>query len=241
MVELLCGTNKNYYRGVLIIEETWKPISGYEGYYEVSNIGNVRALKRKIPNGKGGFTTLEARDMYLRENKDGYYVVKLSKYGNSVWIPVHRLVASAFIGEMSIPGMEVNHIDFDRKNNDVENLEWVTHLDNVQKSVNAGHYVGKFGEENPNYGNHKLHERFMQNPELTQWQSRPGAQNGRARPVIVEHSITGDSKEFMYIRECAKWLQDLGVTKNKIERIALRIVKAIKENTTYCGYYFKFI
>ena len=91
--------------------EEWKPIGGYEGLYEVSNLGNVRTtagLKRKLTAGSGG---------YLR--------VGLTKDGYQKLHSVHRLVAIAFLPNPHHL-KNVNHKDEDRKNNRVDNLEWCT-------------------------------------------------------------------------------------------------------------------
>lgn len=95
--------------------EHWKPINGYEGLYEVSDLGNVRSLNL----GNRGFT----RNLYLKPHKDGYRQVELFRNGQKRMLTVHRLVAQAFLPNPN--GYDqVNHIDFDRSNNDVSNLEW---------------------------------------------------------------------------------------------------------------------
>ena len=100
-----------------IIEE-WLPIEGYEGFYEVSNLGRVKSL---IDNhGK-------PREKILKQNKDkyGYLYVIFSKKRNRKKISIHRLVASAFITNPN--NLEtVNHKDENKENNCVSNLEWCT-------------------------------------------------------------------------------------------------------------------
>ena len=99
--------------------ETWKPVAGYEGLYEVSNLGNVRRVA-----GKG---CKEIRVLKLVKQSNGYLYVNLYKEGNRKMHRVHRLVAQAFIPNPdNLP--EINHIDEDKTNNCVENLEW---CDNV--------------------------------------------------------------------------------------------------------------
>lgn len=95
-------------------EEKWKSIKGYEGGYEVSNLGRVRQIKILKTDGGG--------HAYSRVNIDGN-----TKY-------VHRLVAFAFLGEPPNPEAVINHKDFNRRNNRVENLEWVTQKENVTYS-----------------------------------------------------------------------------------------------------------
>lgn len=101
--------------------EVWKDIAGYEGLYQVSNLGNVRSIKR-----------LE-KVLKPQARKHGYLSVCLYGRGgnhrNFRQFSVHRLVAEAFIPNPR-GATEVNHIDENKQNNAVDNLEWVTHQEN---------------------------------------------------------------------------------------------------------------
>lgn len=99
-----------------VITEEWKPIAGYEGLYEVSNLGRVRSLKRNNTLGK----TLKPLT-----DRDGYYQITLSKNNVRVTKKVHRLVAIAFIENPNNYPV-INHKDENKQNNCVENLEWCT-------------------------------------------------------------------------------------------------------------------
>lgn len=105
--------------------EIWKSVVGYEGYYEVSNLGNVRALERVICDG----TIRPARIRKLCNDGLGYKHVSLGKNGLNRTVKVHRLVAKAFI-----PNPEnkpfLDHINTIRSDNRVENLRWVTPKEN---------------------------------------------------------------------------------------------------------------
>ena len=102
--------------------EEWKAISNYEGFYEVSSLGRVRSLPR---NG-----TVKRINILTRQlNKRGYPRIQLSKTGLQKTLLVHRLVAQAFLGPCA-EGYEVNHKDFDRANNTLSNLEYLTHQQN---------------------------------------------------------------------------------------------------------------
>lgn len=119
------------------IAEIWKSILGYEGAYEVSNYGRVRSLDRSIPF-KGGARKHLGRILTPNRSTKGYLSVQLSDgERKSCRYSIHRLVASAFIvNPDELP--EVNHLDFNRENNTVSNLEWVTRSQNMKYSARAG-------------------------------------------------------------------------------------------------------
>ena len=105
--------------------QIWKSVVDYEGLYEVSNHGNVRSLHK------------ETKELSIANSKRGYRVVSLYKDGNATMKNVHQLVAQAFI-----PNPEnkpcINHKDFNRLNNYVENLEWCTYAENNLHSIEEG-------------------------------------------------------------------------------------------------------
>lgn len=108
--------------------EQWKDISGYEGMYQVSNMGRVKSCERMVHHPKGGDKVINPRLLkpsFIR----GYPSVILCKQGTVKRFSVHRLVAMAFIeNPMNLP--EVNHIDGNRGNPNVSNLEWCTSAQN---------------------------------------------------------------------------------------------------------------
>lgn len=102
--------------------EVWKPVVGYEGFYEVSNLGNVRSITREVKN-VNGTRTINGRVLKKLYRK-GYIAYDLSMLGKTSRKAAHRLVAIAFIeNPKNLP--VVNHIDENPANNVVGNLEWV--------------------------------------------------------------------------------------------------------------------
>ena len=109
--------------------EIWKEIKNYEGFYEVSSLGRVRSLTRYIKQKNNSKKKIAGKILKPIANKNGYLMVTLSKDCKGKRYFVHRLVADAFILNKNNK-KEVNHIDENPKNNKVNNLEWVTHLEN---------------------------------------------------------------------------------------------------------------
>ena len=101
------------------MKEEWRDIKGYEGKYQVSNLGRVKSLKDNHGN-------YREKILDIKPNKKGYLRIELSLYGKKKKFQVHRLVAQSFIpNPNNLP--EVNHKDENKQNNCVYNLEWCTH------------------------------------------------------------------------------------------------------------------
>ena len=100
-------------------------MKGYEGLYEVSNLGNVRSLDRYVNHWQGGKCLKRGKLLAFGHNKGGYNLVKLCDNGREQTHKVHRLVAQAFIPNPdNLPW--VNHKDENPANNAADNLEWCT-------------------------------------------------------------------------------------------------------------------
>ena len=112
------------------MEEIWMPVIGYEGLYQVSNMGNVRSLDREITDRSGCVRILKGRVRKQVMTRGGYLMVGLCKECKGKWFKVHRLVWMAFNG--IIPdGMQINHIDEDKSNNNVNNLNSMDCVSNI--------------------------------------------------------------------------------------------------------------
>lgn len=120
----------------------WKLIEGFDGIYSVSNYGEVR-------NNKTG------RLMKPIKNEKGYLRVGLTNNGKLKCMRVHRLVAQAFIPNPDNKP-EVNHIDFNKENNCVSNLEWVTNQENTQYSVCNRKFPGQRKKRNNKTGERNI-------------------------------------------------------------------------------------
>lgn len=123
-----------------LIDEIWRDIKGFEGYYQISNIGNVKSLNRFITcmnNGTECKRFISEKILKQHIDCDGYCRINLIKDGCEKGFGVHRLVAEAFIlNPENKP--TVNHIDGNKQNNHVDNLEWATYQEQNDHAVRIG-------------------------------------------------------------------------------------------------------
>lgn len=128
--------------------EIWKDIPGYEGSYQASNLGRIKSLERVI---------VDSRNIRIRKERilklqirNGYLSVDLSKNNKCKTSNVHRLILLTFKGEFNL---QCNHIDCDKKNNRLKNLEYVTCKQNVRHAwknglCNNNHFKKKVNQYN---------------------------------------------------------------------------------------------
>jgi hypothetical protein len=117
--------------------ETWLPVVGYEGWYEVSDHGRVRRV--------AGAT---AGRLLAGFSFNGYVRVPLTRHGQMEHYFVHQLVLAAFVGPCP-DGLVCNHKDGDKANNRPANLEWVTHQENKDHAVRTGLWQPFHGQDHP--------------------------------------------------------------------------------------------
>ncbi len=120
--------------------EIWKDVEGYEGYYQVSNFGRVKSLKRTVKRRNNYDLNIKERIKPGQLDKAGYYRLSLCKYGITKTKKVHRLVAEAFL-EKRKGADHVNHIDGNKINNFKDNLEWCTNIENLKHAYDNGLYT----------------------------------------------------------------------------------------------------
>lgn len=122
------------------MKEIWKDIEGYEGKYQISNFGRVKSLNYKRANCQ----------KVLKEcvGSKGYLSACLCKNGIAKYYLIHRLVAKSFLDNpKKYP--EINHLDGNKQNNKVNNLEWCTRKQNVEHSIKNKLRKSKYGKDNP--------------------------------------------------------------------------------------------
>lgn len=133
------------------MQEIWKSLKGiveYGNYYEVSNLGRVRSIDRRV-NSRNGKRLVKGQILKQWIDKDGYCRVTLNLNQRKKHYGIHRLVALSFIKNPENKP-QVNHKDGNKQNNRVDNLEWLTNKENVVHAFSIGLNEGIKGEENVN-------------------------------------------------------------------------------------------
>lgn len=142
--------------------EEWKDIPGYEGRYQVSNVGRVKSLPRITYDTIGRCKHLKGKIITLQLNTSGYPAFRIWSGGKGKTIAVHRLLALAFIPNPDNKPY-INHLNGVRTDNRVDNLEWCTPSENSTHACRVLKSVYVIGSDNPNA---KLNERDIFNIRL---------------------------------------------------------------------------
>jgi len=158
--------------------ESWRPVVGYEGVYEVSDLGRIRRCKT-------------GRMLRQNPNGIGYASLDLTRNGVCRKFRVHMLVAAAFMGPTP-EGCEVNHGDGDKMNPRADNLEYVTHLENIRHATRTG----------------------LHNP------SRPGVENGSAK--LTDDTVRAIRREYGHGQSYSRLARKFGVGKSTVARVVTR-------------------
>ena len=161
--------------------EIWKEIEGTNGRYEVSNTGKVRCLDYKM--------TGKTKELTAGEKAGGYMQLRVRMDGRLKTVVIHRLVAKAFVPNPENKP-EVNHKDGNKKNNNADNLEWVSRSENIRHAVKSGlrNRVAEAARERGKVWIKELHK--MQKT-----------------PVVATNIKTGEQIEFESQQEAAETLK----------------------------------
>ena len=139
--------------------EIWRPIKEFEGCYEISNLGRIKSLERIDKMNR----VVKEKIRKYKINRNGYCQVCLNKNGIKNYFYVHRLVAKTFIPNFKNKS-QVNHKNFDKEDNRVENLEWVTCTENNKHKIIGGRVnYKKIVETKRKKGNLNWHTKGINN------------------------------------------------------------------------------
>lgn len=118
------------------MNEIWKDIKGYEGYYQVSNLGRARSLDRIVIDKRGFEKKCSGRILKPALYSNGYEFVRFypKKFNQFTW-SIHRIVMNTFKPNVNGENLEVNHKDGNKRNNNLDNLEWVTKSENTIHAI----------------------------------------------------------------------------------------------------------
>jgi hypothetical protein len=151
--------------------EEWRPIPGFEGWYEASSLSRIRSVDRLIRKSDGTTSLYRGKVMSLKTGKMGYVRILFVKQGERFYEPAHRMIALAFIPNPYNKPF-INHKNGIKDDNRIENLEWCTLSENVKHAYATGLFI---------------HPKPMK--------GRSGKMNPVARPVTATH-INGEVKSF---------------------------------------------
>ncbi len=177
--------------------EMFLSVVNYNGYYQVSNKGRVISKQRTIKNEEGRRREIKERFLKQKDNGNGYLSVGLSINGKITRHYVHRLVAGAFIDNPEGHPF-VNHKDGNPANNNADNLEWVSHRQNVRH----GYATGLNGNKG---GNHTFAAKVVDNElrrefsTIKEWAEARKINYNTARNVVNGYSTLKEVNEELII------------------------------------------
>lgn len=222
------------------VVEIWKDVVGYEGLYQVSNLGRVRSLDKsiEIQTKRNGKTLKPFRAFYkgkiLKPTIDphGYALVQLRNNGDAWFVRVHRLVAMAFLPNPDHKPC-INHLDNTRNNNVVTNLEWCTYQENSQYAAKQGRIKGLLGKHHTEETKERIRKAKSGVKQSEEWVAKRVAGNRKAVRTEQWRKRIGDANrlhgkkiidtrtmiEYPTVRNCA---QEIGIS----ESTAYRVLKS---------------
>lgn len=213
------------------IAEIWKDIQGYEGLYQVSNLGRVKSLGRFVDNLVRGHYWQEERILKPHDKGYSYLNVKLYKDRKTKEFQVHRLVAIAFIPNPENKP-QIDHINAIKTDNRVQNLRWVSAKENMNNPLTL---IQKIGKNNPMFGKKHSEEtkQKIRKAHLGKRKSEEAKEKIRGKNHPRARAIRNiDTKEiFDTIKDAEK----------KYNLTCGCICYAIKHNSRSAGYHWKYV
>ena len=184
------------------MNETWKDIKGFEGLYQVSDLGNVKSLERLVKDSnKDRYHLLKEKILKPCDNGNGYLIVCLRKDNKRKNYYVHRLVGQCFLNDYD-PNLTINHIDFNTKNNSVNNLQCCSQKENIRYSnINSRYKRGILDDK------YNLDEILIKIKELNS--------NGMRKSEICKKFKISDNSLKKYLPD----LKNYGTKGMKIKRV----------------------
>ena len=214
------------------MEEVWKAIPGYEGYYEASSLGNIRGVDRVVNCIWGKCYPIKSKLKATYTDKDGYLHVCLSKEHKTCVPSIHRLVAMAFIENPENKPC-IDHIDGDKKNNRVENLRWCTVKENNNNPITIQrHKEIVFTEER----NRKVSLGLMGHPVSDEARRKMAEYRRSTARKVRQYTFDGEMvAEWENSHDAAK---ELGVKHNTLVGM---IYRGKRTKGSYTNFIFKYV
>ena len=218
--------------------EIWKDIKEYEGLYQVSNLGNVKSIERAVKDAtRERIQHLKSKIIKPTDNGKGYQIVSLNRNGRKNKY-VHRLVAEAFLDNPKNK-KEVNHKDFNKKNNCVDNLEWVSQKENKihyrKNDISLEHLIKRTQRNREKYELRLSRYRgiiiqmYNKGSNIEEINKKTGISQSKITQILKENNIQ--------IRKAKLFKNNLIIQKDKNNKVVKKydnykdIVKFIQNNT----------
>lgn len=168
----------------------WKDIKGFEGHYQISSFGEVKSVSRWRDTRKGSGYITKEKIMKQKKNITGYYSVQLCLNAVMTFKTIHRLVAEHFLSNPDNK-LTVNHIDANKANNHVSNLEWSTSAEQMQHAVKNGLVELRGAQKFPTELKFQVLNFMKENPEVS---ALKAAKMFDMSPRTIARILKGDFK-----------------------------------------------